>query len=1198
MKGLYFIFSFTFLVSSLGAQVTYNDAFPNLKFSFPVEMQSPPDGTDRIFVVEQEGRIKVFPRRADVNNSEVVDFLDVTGADIAAAGGTERGLLGLAFHPDFATNGHLFVFYTGNSTAAEANYKSVVARYTVSGTDPNFVDPSTQVVVFEFDKNQLEGNHNGGKIAFGPDGYLYVSIGDGGGANDPRRNAQNINNVFGSILRVDIDVDGSNPLESNPALPNGNYEIPSDNPFVGKEGLDEIYAYGIRNTWKFSIDFATNTIWGADVGQDTYEEINIIENGKNYGWSRFESDFVRNPSVVINEPTELPVFAYERVGNRSITGGHVYRGTQIASRTPDISGKYIYGDYVSGRVWALDYDPITGGASSSFLFQTDGLPISSFAQDIEGELYFTSYGRDVGIYKLEDGDSASSGVPVDGIGVWSAMDQGIEGTVQAIEASPDGTVYYGGDFSQAGGVNATNIVAWNAEIGWHNIGNANGSVQCLALATNGDLYAGGTFTNIGGTVASGIAVWNGSNWAALGVGIGGTVNVLEIGPNNTVYAGGAFEAVDNITVNNIVAWDGTRWSALTDSATGEPGTNNEIRSLAIDSDNLLYVGGNFDQAGGKTANTIATWDGSSWGTLGVGTIGFVEAIAVTDTDVYLGGNFVLAGDMTVNRVARWNKEASVWSALGIGVSNIVTGLIHDGENLYASGSFNAANLEASNAIAVSNIAQWSEVNGWRALGTGTSVGVDAQINALAFARDTAGVRRIYVGGNFTRAGVLSASNTAIWEVGPRSTCFSPIDFAEDLSFTTEESTWSSGVFDISCFVEATVSMDIEAEEPENFENVDYLDVFYKVDGGNEVAISENRNGFTRKFISAVTSGDSLEVIIRYNTTQQIEVYNVFDLVINGEPCTGPSLTIADVTIDCDNAVVTLSPVSDGGDLMFTWTGPNGFVSSEQSPEVSEAGIYSLTVTGENGCTSSASVEVTSNSTVPTATLDTPIVDCDGAVVNLQVVSQEDLSYTWTFNSSVISTDSIVAVTVAGDYEVLITSANGCTATLSYQLEENVGLLDAIITTTAATQVDDGTASIDVLNTVSAVTILWDNGQTGTTATGLAAGEYTVTVTDTLGCDFIFAFTIETTTAAEDLSAALKLRIYPTITSDIVNLEAVVDGDFKILVVDLRGVVVHQETVGQRGGVHLDIDLSTYSPGVYWVSVINAQGRLTRMVIKH
>ncbi len=744
---------------SSSAQITYTEAFPNLDFEFPVEIQPSNDGTDRLFVVEQAGRIKVFDNDSNTPSSNT--FLDIT-SQVYFEVGAEIGLLGLAFHPDYITNGYFYVYYTiGNFNT---DIEIVLSRFSVSSGDNNAADIGSELVIFRFDKNVNENNHNGGKIAFGPDGYLYISLGDGGGANDPLGNGQNINTVFGSVCRIDIDIDGSNPIESNPALPNGNYETPSDNPFVGQAGLDEIYAYGIRNTWKFSFDNPTGRLWAADVGQNAFEEINLIENGENYGWSRFEGNSIANSNVTINEPTTFPVFSYDRnQGDVSITGGYVYRGSEVTSNTPDINGKFIFGDYVSGRVWALDYNETTGEASSTLLFRTSGEFISSFGLDESGELYFSDYGTNAEIYKLVDGTTPPSGTAVNGTGNWSQLNEGIiNGEVQAICANSQGDVYHAGNFTQVGTINANNIAVWNATNGWSTMGSgSNGTVNALKLDSNGNLYAGGSFTEIGGISANNIAVWNGTNWSAVGNGIDGPVLALEIDNSDNIYVGGTFETVSGITVRNIALWDGTVWSALTDSSNATSGTNNEIRSLHIDDSGILYVGGNFGEAGGNTANRIATWDGSNWGTLGTGTSGFVQAICTTPTDVYIGGNFAIAGGQTVNRLARWNKTASSWNTVGNGVSNNVNTLIHDGTYLYAAGTFDLAFTSTENPI-VKNIARYSSANEWEALGPNQNVGVDIKVNDIAFALDGDGVNKIFVGGNFSNAGNISANNTATW----------------------------------------------------------------------------------------------------------------------------------------------------------------------------------------------------------------------------------------------------------------------------------------------------------------------------------------------------------------------------------------------------------------------------------------------------
>ncbi len=745
-----------FSLSIIQGQVSFENAFPNLTFNFPVEIQNANDGSDRLFVIEQPGRLKVFPNDPSATNSDVETVLDLTGV-VRYSSGQENGLLGLAFHPNFAQNRYFYVYYLTRDNVYEMN----LARYRMSATDPNAVEPGSELLIFKFEKNQTQSNHNGGKIAFGPDGYLYISIGDGGGAGDPEGNGQNLNTVFGSILRIDVDLDGNNPVETNSELPDGNYEIPSDNPRRGQSGLDELYAWGIRNTWKFSFD--GNTLWGADVGQNDREEINHIVLGGNYGWNRFEGNSNEDTGTsLVTTPDIKPVFEYSHSnGDVSITGGYVYRGS---SNDPLIQGKYIYGDYVSGRVWALDYDTSTATATNEFLFRTNGQFISSFGLDEAGELYFSSYGSSARIYKISGTSSGPVTVPVNGVGSWNAANSGTNGIVEKVANNGNDTYYIGGEFTNAGGVSVSNLAQYNLSSGWSAFGSGtNGKVNAIAVADKGDVYIGGDFSSVSGVPASNIAVWDGSTWSALGSGTNGPVAKLGIDGNNHVYVGGAFETAGGINVNNIAVWENNVWSALTDVGNGVSGTNNEIRAIAFDENDNLYIGGNFDQAGGNSAPRIAVWDGSNWSTLGLGTSGFVQAIQINGTHIYAGGNFSIAGTETVNRIARWDRNANSWESLDNGLSGNVNSLLLRGSYLYVGGTFEtASDITDINEI-MNNIARWSENDGWEALGTNTSVGVDIRINSLEFSNDNT---RLLAGGNFSNAGQISASNFALWSLVP------------------------------------------------------------------------------------------------------------------------------------------------------------------------------------------------------------------------------------------------------------------------------------------------------------------------------------------------------------------------------------------------------------------------------------------------
>ncbi len=349
------------------------EAFPFLTFSNPVDLQTSKDGTNRLFVVEQRGRIIVFENNKNTTTKKV--FLDIT--DRVSWGG-EMGLLGLAFHPQFSSNGYFYVNYTANNPR-----RTIISRFRVSSTNPDSADKNSELILMTF--SQPYSNHNGGCIAFGPDGYLYIATGDGGSAGDPHNYSQRIDNLLGKILRIDLN---------NPSPPT-NYGIPPDNPFVDSLNPNikkEIYAYGLRNPWKFSFDLVTNKIWAADVGQDHWEEIDIIVKGGNYGWRCYEGNHPYNLSGC-NGTYIFPIYEYSHLEGISITGGYVYRGSQF----PELNGKYIYGDFGSKKIWALDYEgekiPINN------LIATCPQAISSFGVDDQNEIYVVGYeGR---IYKLK-----------------------------------------------------------------------------------------------------------------------------------------------------------------------------------------------------------------------------------------------------------------------------------------------------------------------------------------------------------------------------------------------------------------------------------------------------------------------------------------------------------------------------------------------------------------------------------------------------------------------------------------------------------------------------------------------------------------------------------------------------------------------------------------------------------------------------
>jgi len=364
------------------AQLKITEAFPNLDFNAPVDIQNANDGTNRIFVVEQAGIISVFVNNS--NTTEKLTFLNIT--DKVLSGG-EQGLLGLAFHPNYKQNGYFFVNYTASEPR-----RTVIARYKVSANNINKADPASETIFLEVE--QPYSNHNGGQITFGPDGYLYNSFGDGGSGGDPLGNGQNLSTLLGSLIRIDVDTPGQNTQ----------YSIPSDNPFIStQDARPEIYAYGLRNVWRFSFDKTTGTLWAADVGQNLWEEVDIIEKGKNYGWNIMEGFHCYNSQQCNQEGLELPVWEYghNSAGGYSITGGFVYRG----SNASEIYGKYVFADFVSGKIWALT--KTDSNISNELIFET-GYSISTFGVDEQDNLYFADYSSGK-LFKIEGGKTTSVG---------------------------------------------------------------------------------------------------------------------------------------------------------------------------------------------------------------------------------------------------------------------------------------------------------------------------------------------------------------------------------------------------------------------------------------------------------------------------------------------------------------------------------------------------------------------------------------------------------------------------------------------------------------------------------------------------------------------------------------------------------------------------------------------------------------------
>jgi glucose/arabinose dehydrogenase len=347
-------------------------------FNQPVQATHAGDGSGTLYVVEQGGRIQTLKN----GTLGAVPFLDISPR--VTAGG-EQGLLGLAFPPGYATKGHFYVNYTRAGDGA-----TIVARYRVTG-DPGVADSSSEEVLLVI--NQPFANHNGGQIAFGPDGYLYIGTGDGGSGGDPLGNAQNPATLLGKILRIDV--------ESGPV----SYAVPPDNPFSGREGFrGEIWALGLRNPWRFSFDRGTGDLYIGDVGQNTFEEVDFQPasgaGGENYGWNVMEGNHCFGGAACVTTGFVPPVAEYDHSQGCSITGGTVYRGGSY----PGMEGIYFYGDFCSGRVWGLARD---GSAWENSLLLTVPFSVSGFGEDEAGNLYATDYSGGA-VYEIVERNSPPS----------------------------------------------------------------------------------------------------------------------------------------------------------------------------------------------------------------------------------------------------------------------------------------------------------------------------------------------------------------------------------------------------------------------------------------------------------------------------------------------------------------------------------------------------------------------------------------------------------------------------------------------------------------------------------------------------------------------------------------------------------------------------------------------------------------------
>lgn len=388
MKYILLLIAFAICSNSF-AQYTSVDAFPNITIFKPVELTQAPDGSDRFFVASQTGQIRVLKNNPNAQQADFKMFLDIPDS-VTQTG--FQGLFSMTFHPNYTTNRYFYVYY---SAGPIPNMVNKIVRFTASATNPDSALPSSKLEILTIPYGYSE--HNGGGMAFGNDGYLYVSLGDGSPSSggDTANRSQNRADLHGKIIRLNVDA-ASGGL---------NYSIPTTNPFYNNPSgyRQEIYAYGFRNVWKFNFDPPTGRLWAGDVGQLRMEEIDIVNSGLNYGWRYKEGTLCYNPSSGCDTIPGLtdPVFEYPHSTGLSVTGGYVYRGRSLTN----LIGKYIYGDYITGKVWALTYDGVNP-TTTQLLFDTPHY-ITDFALDTAKNIYYANYGfvEQPKIYKIIDTSS-------------------------------------------------------------------------------------------------------------------------------------------------------------------------------------------------------------------------------------------------------------------------------------------------------------------------------------------------------------------------------------------------------------------------------------------------------------------------------------------------------------------------------------------------------------------------------------------------------------------------------------------------------------------------------------------------------------------------------------------------------------------------------------------------------------------------
>ena len=635
--GLFF--SLAILVAGVSAQGQIRLQPYLTGLSSPVLVTSSKDGTRRMFVVQQGGTIRVAQNGANTTT----EFMNITSRVLS---GGERGLLGLAFHPQFATNGYFFVNYTRQTDGA-----TIVSRFKTTDSSNTVGDPNSERILLTI--AQPFSNHNGGMIEFRNDNgvnNLYIGMGDGGSGNDPGNRAQNINELLGKFLRITPDVSGNN---TTPA-----YTVPSDNPYVGVAGADEIYAIGVRNPWRWSFDRSTNQLWAGDVGQGSIEEVSIITRGGNFGWRVYEGNSCTNldPSLCVPANFIPPVTQYSSAsGSRcSITGGYVYRGTQATLP----NGSYVFSDYCTGEILLYNNN-------QQSILLSPPRNVVSFGEDDNGEIYVVSQGGTARVEKIVrteasadfDGDARTDiSVFRPSNGTWYIQNSS-NSAFRAQAFGATGDVPTPEDFD---GDNITDIAVFRPSTGnWFYLRSSNNTFSAPAFGTNGDIPSAGDFD---GDARADLTVFRPSNgtWYRMNSSDNSFV-ATAFGANGDIPSAGDFDGDGKSDICVFRPSNGN-WYRLNSN-------NNAFSAIAFGANGDVPLVGDFD-GDGRADQTV--YRGGNWYILN-STSGFSATSFGVASDIPVVGDYDgdARDDIAVFRNGTWylSRSTSGFLAVQFGQTN-------------------------------------------------------------------------------------------------------------------------------------------------------------------------------------------------------------------------------------------------------------------------------------------------------------------------------------------------------------------------------------------------------------------------------------------------------------------------------------------------------------------------------------------------